>query len=182
MKNSIKVIIVSILILVLGKENSIYSQSTPLHHTPWTLIIYRPENSEQMNDVRCYVKFEDAETGEDVTYTKIKANYSWVSTPKIAHNYQRSYYLSGGMLMHINIRPGKYNITVTTPKNKNNGFKTSNNGDWTSNTYYYDTDNPLKVIFVMPTSNESGFYNGGWIIYHKAPEYFKFTKPVITEN
>ena len=48
-----------------------------VRHNPWSLIIYRPENSWQINETRCYLKLEDAETGEDVTYTKSKANYSW---------------------------------------------------------------------------------------------------------
>ena len=46
----------------------------------------------------------------------------------------------------------------------------------TSNTFYYDTNNPTKVIFVMPTADENGFYDGGWYIDYKAPKFFKFTK------
>ncbi len=158
----------------------LFSQSPTIHPNPWSLIISRPYNSDKMNDVRCYVKFEDAQTGEDVTYTKIKANYVWANTPKIAHKYQHTYFLTGGMAMHCLLKPGKYKISVITPKEKNNSFQTENNDDWASNIFYYDTSNPTNVIFVVPTANDNGFYNGGWYIDYKAPKYFKFTKPVIT--
>lgn len=153
-----------------------------LHPDPWSLIIYRPEESPEINDIRCYLKVTDAETGEDVTYTRIKANYSWVSTPHTGHNYQRTYYLSGGMLMHLLLKPGKYNISVYTPKDKVFGLKVSNKGDWLSNTFYYDTSNPTNAIWVIPTANPNGFYNGGWYITWKAPEYYKIVKPLITED
>ena len=42
---------------------------------------------------------------------------------------------------------------------------------------YNSTENPAKVIFVSPTANENGFYDGGWHIDHKAPKFFRFTKP-----
>lgn len=168
-----------------------------IKHNPWSLIIYRPENTEKMNDVWCWVKFTDAETGEDVTYSRLTAQYEWVSqTVKIQpkdhhsiesifsptrlytmHNYQKTFYLAGGMAMHINLKPGKYFITVYTPKEKAGFFKCSNKGDWLSNKFYYDTENPAKVIFVVPTANENGFYDGGWFIDWKAPEFFVFTKP-----
>ena len=84
--------------------------------------------------------------------------------------------------MHCLLKPGKYNITVCTPKDKTYPVVTSNKEDWTSNVFYYDTDNPTNVIFVIPTANENGFYNGGWYIDYKAPKYFKFTKPIIKEQ
>ena len=52
-----------------------------------------------------------------------------------------------------------------------------NRSEWTSNQFIYDTENPAKVIFVYPTADDNGFYNGGWIISSKAPEFYKFTKP-----
>lgn len=153
-----------------------------LHPDPWSLIISRPDSTPEMNDIRCYLKVLDAETGEDVTYTKVKANYAWVSTPKIGHNYQHTYYLDGGMSMHLLLQPGKYIISFYTPKDKVFGIKTSNKGDWISNDFYYDTKNPTNVIWLIPTANDNGFYNGGWYITHKAPQYFKFVKPQITDN
>ena len=123
---------------------------------------------------------QDAETGEDVTYTKLKATYEWVSIPDVANPYQNIYYLDGGMAMHINIKSGKYKIQVYTPFEKQNGVKCSGNNDkttWTSNIFEYDTANPAKVIFVCPTANDNGFYDGGWYIDYKAPKWFKFTKP-----
>ena len=196
--------------IICAQEKSTYTEKfsdlkTPLHHNQWSLIIYRPVNNEPLNSVRCWVKLEDAETGEDVTYTKTKARYEWTSDTKIIHkndprsfysifkpdntaklyDYQRTYYLSGGMAMHLNLKPGKYKITVYTPKDKTNGFKTDNKEDWPSNTFYYDTDNPARVIFVSPTANDNGFYNGGWYIDYKAAKFFKITIPLMekeTEN
>lgn len=173
----------------------------PLKPNSWSLIIYRPENNWDLNEVRCWLKVEDAETGEDVTYSKIKAKYEWIpqniklqkNQKSIAglfkpdrkvtlYDYKRTYYLSGGMAMHLNLRKGKYKISVYTPKDKNNFFETSNNGDWLSNAFYYDTENPTNVIFVSPTADDNGFYDGGWWIDYKAPPYYKFTKAHPGEN
>ena len=164
---------------VLYAQNAQNRKDEPLHHNPWELIIYRPENAGDMNDVRCYLKVEDAETGEDVTYTKLKATYEWVSIPDVANPYQNIYYLDGGMAMHINIKSGKYKIQVYTPFEKQNGVYTTNTSKetWNSNIFEYDTANPAKVIFVCPTANDNGFYDGGWHIDYKAPKWFKFTKP-----
>lgn len=153
--------------------------SKDVHHNPWDLIIYRPENSSQINDVRCWLKLED-ENGNDVTYSAIrKATYEWISIPDIPNNYKRTYYLSGGMAMHLNIKPGKYKISFYTPEKDHEfvEYDFENKGDWTSNIFEYNTDNPAKVIFLYPTANDNGFYNGGWIIDYKAPKYFKFTIP-----
>ena len=54
-----------------------------------------------MNDVRCWLRLEDAETGEDVTYVKARANYAWINRSKEGIPYERAYYLSGGMAMHL---------------------------------------------------------------------------------
>lgn len=157
---------------------------------PWSLIIYRPENIGQMNDVRCWLKLEDFETGEDVTYTKATAKYEWIPDTKIAdkknpqsftsifkpdvistfYNYKKTYFLSGGMAMHLNIKPGKYKISVYTPKDKTNLYPCSNKEDWVSNQFIYDTNNPTNVIFVSGTHDDNGFYNGGWFIDYKAPK------------
>lgn len=148
-----------------------------LKHNPWSLIIYRPENSGGMNDVRCWLRLEDAETGEDVTYVKARANYAWINRSKGGIPYERAYYLSGGMAMHLLIKPGKYKIGFYTPIDRQNDFYVENKKQWESNLFYYNTENPIKVLFVSPTSDENGFYNGGWFIDYKAPKYFKFTKP-----
>lgn len=154
----------------------IINQEKEPGHDPTKLIIYRPENNGDLNTVRCWVKLEDAETGEDVTYKNATATYEWVSIPDVINHYQKTYYLSGGMAMHLQLKPGKYNITVYTPKDKTNLFTCDNKEDWLSNTFFYNTDNPTKVIFISPTANENGFYNGGWHIDYKAPQFFKFTK------
>lgn len=178
------------------------SQLEPLKHDPWSLIIYRPENTSGLNEVRCWLKLEDVETGEDVTYTKAKAKYEWIPNTIIIkkkrpdllknffkpnrlstlYDYRKTYYLSGGMAMHLNLKKGKYKISVYTPKDHHAFFECSNKDDWISNEFYYDTDNPTNVIFVSPTANENGFYNGGWVITHKEADFYKFTKPKMEKN
>lgn len=187
MKKFLSLIFISIFLFSFVEKTSaqespkaIYKDS--LKHNSWELIITRPYNTEQMNDIRCYLKAVDAETGEDVTFTKIKANYSWLSDPHKCYNYNHSYFLNGGMSMHLLLKPGKYFFTFSTPKDKVFGIEVSNKSDWQSNSFYYDTENPAKVIWVIPTANENGFYNGGWHISGKAPQYYKFTKPQVTEN
>ena len=80
------------------------------------------------------------------------------------------------MIMHTLIKPGKYNITVYTPKDKLFNAEIEYKKDWNSNTFYYNTENPTKVIFISPTVDENGFYNGNWWIDYKAPKFWKFTK------
>ena len=47
---------------------------------PATLIIYRPENKGQMNEIRCFLRIQNEE-GKDVTYNKdfCTATYEWVN-------------------------------------------------------------------------------------------------------
>lgn len=152
-----------------------------LHHNQWELIIYRPQNTPNLNDIRCWLKLEDMD-GNDVTYTAAKATYEWASEPNKVNKYQKTYWLSGGVAMHLNIKPGKYKITVSTPSDKQWPYPSENRDEWTSNEFIYDTENPAKVIFVYPTTNDNGFYNGKWIISHLAPKYFKqATIPVMEE-
>lgn len=149
-----------------------------LKFNSWELIIYRPQNTQNLNDIRCYFKAED-ENGNDVTHTKIKATYEWVTIPDVVNNYKTKYYLQGGMAMHLLIQSGKYKFSVWTPKDEQYPYPSINRDDWTSNVFEYDTSNPAKVLFVYPEANDNGFYSGKWIIDHKAPEYYKFTKPKI---
>lgn len=170
----------------------------PLVPNWWTLIIYRPENSEGMNDIRCFLKIEDAETKEDVTATAAKIGYQYVvdvpegkqtdprsiasifNEPEIPlYTYKKTPFLSGGMAMYLYIKKGKYNFTFTTPKDKTYDFPCDNTEDWESNTFYYDTSNPTNVIFVFPEANDNGFYTGSWYIDYKAPKFYKFTKPKL---
>lgn len=176
------------------------NDGSPLHFNPWELLIYRPENSGTMNNIRCWIKLED-ENGNDVTFTKCKATYYYAnsvvrdrkaetmrfgsifhrSAPRQVFNYQQSYFLEGGLVMYLLLKPGKYKISVCTPKDQQYLSKIRSEGDWNSNVFEYDTENPAKVLFVSPTANDNGFYNGGWHIDSRAPEYYKFTKPKINE-
>lgn len=176
------------------------NDGSPLHFNPWELLIYRPENSGTMNNIRCWLKLED-ENGNDVTFTKCKATYYYASNvvrdrktetmrfgsifhrsaPRQVFNYQKSYFLEGGLVMYLLLKPGKYKISVCTPKDQQYLSKIRSEGDWNSNIFEYDTENPAKALFVSPTANDNGFYNGGWRIDSKAPEYYKFTKPKINE-
>jgi len=161
---------------------------------PATLIIYRPQNNGVINDIRCFLRLED-ESGNDVTYSACSATYQWVTDnmprePGITDfgsvfrgdtreyiNYKKKYFLSGAMAMHLVLKKGKYKISFYTPKENQNNFEYPIEGqrpfDWESNTFIYDTANPTTVIFVTPTTNDNGFYNGGWYIDYKAPKYIK---------
>ena len=89
----------------------------------------------------------------------------------VVNKYKRTYFLSGGMAMHLKLKKGLYNITLTTPVDQQANFTYSDPSivpfDWQSNTFTYDTQNPTKVIFVYPTYNENGFYDGGWIVDYR---------------
>ena len=159
------------------------------------LIIYRPQNSENINEVRCWIKIED-ENGNDVTYSQATAAYAWMDRPNELHRYQKSFYLSGGMACHLylNTRNGeKYRISVYTPKDHVENFPIAETlkTDWDSSVFEYDSSkvensvdkryNPLKVIFVAPMANDNGFYEPHWDIHSRAPKYFRFRDPQFTK-
>ena len=137
-----------------------------------------------LDEVRCYLKIEDKD-GNDVTYDSTRASYEWVSEHRTLYSYEKSYYLSGGMAMHLGLPKGKYKLTFYTPVEKQNGYVLPSRNakekqhEWVSNEYFLDTENRPKIIFVTPTANENGFYNGGWRITNTAPSFYKFTKPYI---
>ncbi len=155
-------------------------QEKNIKHNPWELRIYRPINAGSMNDVRCFLRLEDSE-GNDVTKTAIrKAYYKHAGSPDKNYSYKNKIYLTGGTILYLNLKSGKYKISVYTPPEYQYPYsKKSSGSDWSSNIFEYDTENPLKVIFVYPTANENSFYNGGWIINYKSPEFYEFTKPEI---
>lgn len=167
------------LFLLINQPLQAQESSGALHHNPWELIIYRPENSGGMNSVRCWLSIE-TESGQDVTYSAAKATYEWISIPDVINQYERSYYLCGGMAMHLLLKPGRYVFTFYTPPEHQFGVSVQNKSQWESNSFFYDTRNPAKVIFVSPVANENGFYSGGWHISAKAPLFWKFIKPRMT--
>ncbi|MBR0032871.1 MAG: hypothetical protein IJP61_11400 [Treponema sp.] len=159
---------------------------------PNELIIYRPENSQTINEVRCWIQLVD-ENGNDVTYTKARAAYAWMDRPNELHWYEKSFYVSGGMACHLYLdskNGEKYKIRVYTPKNHVQDFPIPEKlqTDWRSNEFEYDCAkvknsaegkyNPLKVIFVSPVANDNGFYEPEWHIDYKAPKFWRMTKPV----
>lgn len=148
------------------------TKDMPAGHDKQSLIIYRPDNLAAINDIRCFLRLED-ERGNDVTYTACTATYEWMSTPDIIRNYKHTYFLSGGMAMHLKLKKGRYKISLYTPVDQQNNFTYPETGtkpfQWESNVFEYNTENPTKVIFVTATRNDNGFYNGGWIIDYKAP-------------
>ncbi|WP_191016132.1 hypothetical protein [Treponema zioleckii] len=157
------------------------------------LMIYRPENTSHINEVRCWIKIED-ENGKDVTYTQAKASYAYIDQPKKLKWYQKSFYLDGGMICHLYLNTNhgeKYKISVYTPKDHVENFPVAENlrTDWDSTVFEYDSSkiensvdknyNPLFVIFVSPFANDNGFYLPKWKLDFKAPKYFKFTRPTM---
>ena len=81
------------------------------------------------------------------------------------------------MAVHLNLKKGKYRFSVYTSKTELKYFSGIVKEEWTSNIFDYDTENPAKVIFIIPQADDNGFYSGKWIIGYKSPEWFKFTKP-----
>ena len=143
------------------------TKDMPAGHDKTSLIIYRPDNVGVLNDIRCFLRLED-KNGNDVTYTACTATYEWMSTPDIIRNYKHTYFLSGGMAMHLKLKKGRYKISLYTPTDQQNNFTYAEADakpfQWESNVFEYNTENPTKVIFVTPTRNDNGFYNGGWSI------------------
>lgn len=165
------------------------TKDLPAGHDKTSLIIYRPDNIGVLNDIRCFLRLED-EQGNDVTYTAATATYEWVSIPDRINKYKKKYYLSGGMAMHLKLKKGHYKISLYTPVDQQNNFTYAEADvkpfQWESNVFKYNTENPTKVIFVSPTRNDNGFYNGGWVIDYKntrkpwvyeeaATDFFKFS-------
>ncbi len=153
-----------------------FSEIPELKHNPWELIIYRPENSPQINEIRCYLEITDG-NGSNVLGTKAKATYEWASNHDVVNYYKKKVYLSGGMAAHLHLAPGKYRFSVFTPENELALFSGKAKSEWKSNVFEYDTENPAKVIFVVPEADDNGFYKGSWFIDWKAPKWHKFTKP-----
>ena len=149
------------------------TKDLPAGHDKTSLIIYRPDNVGVLNDIRCFLRLED-ESGNDVTYsaTTVTATYEWMSTPDIIRNYKHTYFLSGGMAMHLKLKKGRYKISLYTPTDQQNNFVYADADakpfQWESNVFEYNTENPTKVIFVKPTRNDNGFYNGGWVIDYRS--------------
>ena len=147
------------------------TKDMPAGHDKTSLIIYRPDNIGVLNDIRCFLRLED-EQGNDVTYSAATATYEWVSIPDRINNYKKKYYLSGGMAMHLKLKKGRYKISLYTPVDQQNNFTYAEADvkpfQWESNVFEYNTENPTKVIFVSPTRNDNGFYNGGWVIDYRA--------------
>lgn len=160
-------------------------------HNKTKLIIYRPQNNGELNDVPCYLKLHDFE-GNDVINSACTAKYEWISNHydlkksenltqifaenknPVLYDYKKNYFLRGSMAMHLNLKKGKYKISFYTPADKQYNFSYSQEGtkpfEWQSNIFEYDTENPAKVIFVSPITNENGFYSGGWQIQYKSPK------------
>lgn len=161
------------------------SDLTKIRHNPWELIIYRPENKTEFNYVRCYVKIED-ENGNDVSKSKVKATYEWATIPNVVNFYKKQLYLDGGMAMHLNLRPGKYRISVSTPVDKQAGLECTKSiagkFQWESNVFEYDTENPAKAIFVTPVMDDNGFFKGEWWIDHRAPRFYKWSEMKIKDH
>ena len=148
------------------------TKDLPAGHDKTSLIIYRPDNTGVLNDIRCFLRIQDEE-GNDITYdtSRLTATYEWLSTADIIRNYKHTYFLSGGMAMHLKLKKGRYKISLYTPVDQQNNFTYAEADvkpfQWESNIFEYNTENPTKVIFVTPTRNDNGFYNGGWIIDYR---------------
>ena len=64
--------------------------------------------------------------------------------------------------MHLKIKPGKYKIEFYTPKDKTYPFQYLKKTEWKSNSYYYDTESDLVILYVSPTADDNYLY----IVYY----------------
>ncbi len=171
---------------VFSQAQNSQNKENPENQQKWTqreVIIYRPQNKDSLNEVRCFLKVTDMYEN-DVTNSNTSANYAWFYSKKILLPYEKSFYLKGGMAMHLWLKEGEYFLEFYTPQSEQKIFAYSGNAnlpqeksDWKSNKYYLNTKNMPNVIFINPTANENGFFNGGWHIDYKAPKFYKYTKP-----
>ena len=167
----------------------------------FALEIYRPENHGALNAIPCLVRVTDLD-GNDASarITHISYNWyyelplpNWSQQPKTLHRYFNGCF-TGGAVVHLLMQPGTYLISVYTPQSLQQDYAPAENHadaaatadaaaprDWTSNTFRYDTAHQPRVIFVSPTANDNGFFNGGWHLDYKAPRFYKHTKPHMSE-
>ena len=169
-KNIIKALLLLFLFFPIYPE-----EQEEVHFNPWELIIYRSENTTDINDIRCYLKITDEE-GNDVTYSSCKATYEWVTIKDRINNYQKSYYLTGGMAMHLNIKKGRYYISFSTKAEDLEYSDITARNEWNSNELFYDTDKSVKVLFVYPEEDDNGFYKGSWKVSYTAPRFYHHTR------
>ncbi len=147
-----------------------------------SLEIYRPENYGALNTVPCLLRIADAE-GNDATDCIRDISFSWYYDMQHDHKWTHRYYrgcFTGGTIIHLDMKPGVYRISVYTPADMQDIYGEQDGEAWQSNEFVYDTSAPaLKVIFVSPTADDNGFYNGGWHVSHRAPSYYLYTKPLM---
>ena len=145
-----------------------------------SLEIYRPENYGAMNVIPCVLKVTDTE-GNDAWESVLRLDYSWYydmrNRRKWTHRYWRGCF-TGGTILHLELKPGTYLISVSTPVDLQQGFVAEHEGEWTSNTFVYNTESrELKVIFVSPGADANGWYDGSWHVDYRAPQFYIWTKP-----
>ena len=157
------------------------------------LVVYRPQNSADINAVRCWIRVEDMD-GNDVTYKNARASFAYMNRPDELSWYRRSFYLEGGMACHLYLDPGKYRISVYTPKSHVECFSLPERlrTDWDSDSFVYDSGiiensvdkddaNLLRVIFVSPVADENWFYKPRWHVDYRAPSYLRNRDPQFTK-
>lgn len=144
------------------------------------LEIYRPSNYGTMDEIPCMLKITDAD-GNDAWDKIISINYSWYNDMITKPHWTHTYYdgcFRGGAVIHLEMQKGTYNISVFTPVEHQRNYLPEHDHEWQSNTFVYTVGVPaLKVVFINPTANQNGFYNGGWHVDYRAPRYYKYTKP-----
>ena len=198
------------------------------------LEIYRPENYGALNTIPCLLRVTDLD-GNDASAQIAHLSYNWYyelplpnwsRQPKTLNRYFNGCF-TGGVVLHLLMKPGKYLISVYTPVDKQQDYAIAENHastaesagtaaeastsatvgnvptadasgrragaavisdvdtaprEWRSNTFAYDTAHKPRVIFVSPTANDNGFFNGGWHIDYKAPQFYQYTKPAFDKD
>lgn len=147
------------------------------------LEIYRPENKGDLNDVPCLLRITDME-GNDASDCITALSHSWYydthlnfwQTKTLCHVYWEGCF-TGGSIVHLGLKEGKYKIFVYTPVEKQADYASLTSQSWESNEFVYNTrSKELKVIFVSPVADDSGFFSGSWHIDYRAPKFYKWTK------
>ena len=167
----------------------VFAGSILLASPLFALQIYRPENKGALNSVPCLIRITDMD-GNDASQSITHISYNWYyelrplnwrGEPHFLNTYFDGCF-SGGVIVHLLTKPGKYLVSVYTPVEKQQGLLAGEKREWLSNTFTYDTSHAPKVIFVSPTANDNGFFNGGWHIDWRAPKFFQYTKPFRTPS
>ena len=95
----------------------------------FSLQVYRPENKGALNEVPCFIRITNME-GIDATQAITHLSYNWFyelrvrdwrGEPKVLNTYFEGCF-TGGVIVHLLTKPGRYLISVYTPVEHQQGI------------------------------------------------------------